>query len=204
MVMNEYLYPLVFEDDTAILIITSQLNGKKYNPSTNDFIDDINYNCYQIDISSRIGEILHIKTIKDSSATPISLTDNNNICINSYGLRIKGSDNIDSYFQILTGSKYVYINKYIVEDNSNPYAAIVSTASSQIATLNNFHEPLQKDMIRALGTQGYMFIYPYKAFVSNEPVGAVSYTHLDVYKRQNKYYSSYNNIMYSYNILSNI
>lgn len=187
MVMNEYLYPLVFEDDTAILIITSQLNGKKYNPSTNDFIDDINYNCYQIDISSRIGEILHIKTIKDSSATPISLTDNNNICINSYGLRIKGSDNIDSYFQILTGSKYVYINKYIVEDNSNPYAAIVSTASSQIATLNNFHEPLQKDMIRALGTQGYMFIYPYKAFVSNEPVGDIRSTynyHLGIFKLQ--------------------
>ena len=187
MVMNEYLYPLVFEDDTAILIITSQLNGKKYNPSTNDFIDDINYNCYQIDISSRIGEILHIKTIKDSSATPISLTDNNNICINSYGLRITGSDNIDSYFQILTGSKYVYINKYIVEDNSNPYAAIVSTASSQIATLNNFHEPLQKDMIRALGTQGYMFIYPYKAFISNEPVGDIRSTynyHLGIFKLQ--------------------
>lgn len=187
MVMNEYLYPLVFEDDTAILIITSQLNGKKYNPSTNDFIDDINYNCYQIDISSRIGEILHIKTIKDSSATPISLTDNNNICINSYGLRITGSDNIDSYFQILTGSKYVYINKYIVEDNSNPYAAIVSTASSQIATLNNFHGPLQKDMIRALGTQGYMFIYPYKAFISNEPVGDIRPTynyHLGIFKLQ--------------------
>lgn len=187
MVMNEYLYPLVFEDDTAILIITSQLNGKKYNPSTNDFIDDTNYNCYQIDISSRIGEILHIKTIKDSSATPISLTDNNNICINSYGLRITGSDNIDSYFQILTGSKYVYINKYIVEDNSNPYAAIVSTASSQIATLNNFHWPLQKDMIRALGTQGYMFIYPYKAFISNEPVGDIRSTynyHLGIFKLQ--------------------
>lgn len=187
MKMNEYLYPLVFEADTAKLVITNTLSGKKYDPDTNSIIDDANYNCYQIDISTRIGEILHVETIKDSSAIPISLTDANNICINSYGIQLIGSNNVNSYLQILNGSKYVYINKYIVSDSTAPYAAIVSTATSQVATLKNFHIPLQKDMSIALGGQGTMFIYPYKAAMLTDAIGKIVSTynyHLGIFKLQ--------------------
>lgn len=187
MKMNEYLYPLVFEADTAKLVITNTLSGKKYDPDTNSIIDDANYNCYQIDISTRIGEILHVETIKDSSAIPISLTDANNICINSYGIQLIGSNNVNSYLQILNGSKYVYINKYIVSDSTAPYAAIVSTATSQVATLKNFHIPLQKDMSIALGGQGTMFIYPYKVAMLTDAIGKIVSTynyHLGIFKLQ--------------------